>query len=260
MRARLIALAAVSALISGAISGAAYAQGPAPAEAQAKAPAQAQAQTQAQPAPAVKPDVKPAAAPPAAPPAPLPNKWTGPEYVLGSPSAKVTLVEYASASCPHCARFDAQVFPQFKTKYVDTGKVRYVFREFLTEPENVAAIGFLLARCAGHDKYLDVVEQVFRAQPEIYQSQDLKPIFVRIAKANGLSEAQLDACITDKPAIDALNARVDHAANVDKIDSTPTLVANGKALKQPAGKEWDFAALDAQLKPLLAPRHARHHS
>jgi protein-disulfide isomerase len=185
----------------------------------------------------------------------------GPEYVLGSPDAKVTLVEYASASCPHCARFDAKVFPQLKTQYIDTGKVRYIFREFLTEPENVAAIGFLLARCAGHDKYFDVVEQVFRAQPEIYQSQDLKPIFVRIAKANGLSEAQLDSCITDKAGIDALNARVEHAVNADKIDSTPSLVANGKTLKQPAGKEWDFAAVDAQLKPLLngTPSHAKRH-
>ncbi|WP_158915733.1 thioredoxin domain-containing protein [Caulobacter sp. S45] len=182
----------------------------------------------------------------------LPNKWMGSEYVMGSPTAKVTLVEYASASCPHCARFDANVFPQIKAKYVDTGKVRYVFREFLTEPENVAAIGFLMARCAGKDKYFDVVEQVFRAQPEIYGGKgDLKAIFVRIAKANGLNEPQFDACISDKAAADALNARVDHAANVDKIDSTPTLVANGKKLAQAPGKEWDFTMVDSQLQPLL---------
>jgi protein-disulfide isomerase len=233
MRARLVAVTALIAALA--------------ASAQAQAPS---------PAPA-KPDAKPAAAAPAAP---LPNKWDGPEYVIGNPNAKVSLVEYASAACPHCARFDAQVFPQLKAKYIDTGKVKYAFREMLVGDEaevNVAAIAFLMARCAGHDKYMDVVEQVFRAQPEIFQSQDVKSIFVRIAKANGLSETQLDACLNDKSAVDALNARVDQAEKVDKVDSTPTLIANGKKLKQKPGQEWDFATLDAQLKPLVggAPAH-----
>lgn len=234
MRARLVAVTALFA----ALSASAYAQAPAPA----------------------KPDAKPAAAA-AAPAAPLPNKWDGPEYEIGNPNAKVKLVEYASAACPHCARFDAQVFPQLKAKYIDTGKVKYAFREMLVGDEgevNVAAVAFLMARCAGHDKYMDVVEQVFRAQPEIFQSNDVKGVFVRIAKANGLSEAQLDACLNDKSAVDALNARVDHAEKIDKIDSTPTLIANGKKLKQKPGQEWDFATLDAQLKPLVggaAPTH-----
>jgi protein-disulfide isomerase len=216
--------------------------------------ASAQAQTPA-PAPA-----KPAAAPPA-PAVALPNKWDGPEYVIGNPNAKVTLVEYASAACPHCARFDAQVFPQLKAKYIDTGKVKYAFREMLVGDEaevNVAAISFLMARCAGHDKYMDVVEQVFRAQQEIFQSQDVKSIFVRIAKANGLSEAQLDACLNDKAAVAALNARIDQAEKVDKIDSTPTLIANGKKLKQTPGQEWDFATLDAQLKSLVGGTTPAH--
>jgi protein-disulfide isomerase len=236
MRARLFA---VTALIA-AFAASAQAQAPAPA-----------------PAPA-----KPAAAAPApAPAAALPNKWDGPEYVIGNPNAKVTLVEYASAACPHCARFDAQVFPQLKAKYIDTGKVKYAFREMLVGDEaevNVAAISFLMARCAGHDRYMDVVEQVFRAQQEIFQSQDVKSIFVRIAKANGLSEAQLDACLNDKSAVDALNARIDHAEKVDKVDSTPTLIANGKKLAQKPGQEWDFATLDAQLKPLVGGTSPAH--
>jgi protein-disulfide isomerase len=236
MRARLVAFAALAAALA------------------------ANASAQPAPAPATPAPAKPAAAP--AVPAPTP--WMGSEYVMGSPKAKVTLVEYASPACPHCARFDAQVFPQLKAKYIDTGKVRYAFREMLVGDEgevNVAAITFLMARCAGQDKYLNVIEQVFHAQSEIFQSQDVKSIFVRIAKANGLSEPQLDACLDDKASLAALNARVDHAVNVDKINSTPSLVANGKALKQPTGKEWDFATLDAQLKPLLAGGAApvRHH-
>ena len=201
----------------------------------------------------------------AAPAVALPDKWTGPDYVLGSAKARVTLVEYASASCPHCARFDAGVFPELKAKYIDTGRVRYVFREFLTPPEDVAAAGFLLARCAGHARYFEVVEQVFRAQPEIYSTKDVKGVFVRIAKANGLDEAQFDACVTDKADLAALDARVQHAVDVDKIDSTPSLVANGQLLKQTPGQEWDFPTLDAQLKVLLktgsarASAHVRRH-
>ena len=98
----------------------------------------------------------PAAAPPAgaptatpAPAAPLPPKFTAPEYVMGSPRAKVTLTEYASVACPHCAKFDAQVFPALKAKYVDTGKIRFALREMLVGDDGmvqVAAAGFMLAR------------------------------------------------------------------------------------------------------------------
>src|SRR5665213_2186956 len=83
---------------------------------------------------------------------------------MGDPRAKVTVVEYASASCPHCARFNNDVFPAFKAKYIDTGKVRYVLREFLTEPVQVAAAGFLLARCAGKGKYFGALDDFFHGQ------------------------------------------------------------------------------------------------
>ena len=77
------------------------------------------------------------------------------------------VVEYASASCPHCARFDSEVFPAFRAKYVDTGKVRYTLKEYLTEPRGVAAAGFLLARCAGKDRYFPVLDAVFKGQDEM---------------------------------------------------------------------------------------------
>jgi protein-disulfide isomerase len=192
-------------------------------------------------------------------PAPTPqatptvSKFTAPEYVMGDPRAKVTLVEYASASCPHCARFDAQVFPAIKAKYVDTGKVKYVFREFLTPPEDIAAAGFLLARCAGQDRYFHVVEQVFAAQPEIYQSDNPKAVFVRIAKDNGIDEKGMDACLTDKTAVDALNARLKQAVDVQKVTGTPTFFVNGVKLDE-HGKEPDLALFDAAIQPLLKKR------
>ena len=149
----------------------------------------------------------------------LTQPFTAPAYVMGSPRAKVTITEYASVACPHCARFDALVFPALKAKYVDTGKVRFELREMLVgsaDMVQVAAAGFLLARCTGKDHYFGVVEAVYRAQPEIFASNDPKSVFVRIAKANGLDEKQLDACIGDKASIDALNARYGQAFRIFK--------------------------------------------
>jgi protein-disulfide isomerase len=198
-----------------------------------------------------------AEAKPNAPPTdPNPPMWEGPEYVMGNPKAKVTLVEYASASCPHCARFDVLEFPGLKAKYIDTGKVRYVFREFLTPPEQLAAIGFLLARCAGEAKYWTALDQFFHDQTEIYTTHQVEGVVMRIAKSVGLTEPQVEACIDSKPALDALNARMQTALDA-KINSTPTLLINGVEFHPPVGKEPDLADLSASLDPLLAPAH--HH-
>ena len=94
---------------------------------------------------------------------------------MGNPNARVTVIEYGSASCTHCAHFNNDIFPAFKAKYVDTGRVRYVFREFLTEPVNLAAASFILARCAGRDKYFSVLDAVFHAQADIYKTGDATP-------------------------------------------------------------------------------------
>jgi protein-disulfide isomerase len=148
---------------------------------------------------------------------------------LGNPQAKVQVVEYASASCPHCARWDMEVFPAFKAKYVDSGKVRYTLKEYLTDPEAIAAAGFLLARCAGKDRYFQVVDAVFKGQQEMVESKDVKGVLARIAKdPGGLSEAQFDACMRDTAAEKALAARVDRHEHVDKVESTPTFIINGK--------------------------------
>jgi protein-disulfide isomerase len=152
------------------------------------------------------------------------------EMSLGNPQAKVTVVEYASAGCPFCARLNNEVLPAFKTKYVDTGKVRYVFREMLVGggPEiALGAAGFLTARCAGKDKYFTVLDQIFKDQDQIYRSGDIKAGLLPIAKANGLSEKQFDACVSDEAALNALNARSEKAT-ADGVGSTPTIFINGK--------------------------------
>lgn len=163
---------------------------------------------------------------------------------LGDPKAKVQLTEYASASCSHCAAFAVTTFPAFKAKYVDTGRVHYTLKEFLTPPEQVSAAGFLVARCAGKERYFTVLDQIFRAQGEMFDSGDFGGVLRRIARANGLSDQQFDACIADKAALDALNKRVSRAVDVDKIDATPTFVVNGRKV---AEGEVSLAELDAAI-------------
>jgi protein-disulfide isomerase len=163
---------------------------------------------------------------------------------LGNPRAKVQVVEYASASCPHCARWDKEVFPAFRAKYVDTGKVRYTLKEYLTDPEALSAAGFLLARCAGKDRYFPVLEAVFRGQDEMVQSGDIRGVLARIAKdPGGLTEGQLDACMRDAAAEKALAARADRHLHVDKVAATPTFIINGRRVEG----EMTLPELDAAI-------------
>ena len=151
---------------------------------------------------------------------------------LGNPKAKVKLVEYASLSCTHCAVFNNEVFPAFKKKYIDTGKVHYTLREILTPPAQVAAAGYLTARCAGKDKYFTVVDAVFRGHDEMVKTGDARAVLVAAAQAGGLSEAQFEACLSDEAALQALNARVSRNAKQGEIAGTPTFVFNGVKVKE----------------------------
>jgi protein-disulfide isomerase len=163
---------------------------------------------------------------------------------LGRTDARVNVVEYASASCPHCARWNAEVFPVFRAKYVDTGKVRYTLKEYLTEPQAIAAAGFLLARCAGKDRYFPVLDAMFRSQDEMVQTGDVRAVLARVAKApGGMTEAQLDACMRDTAAEKALAARADRHLHADKVTATPTFIINGQRVEG----EMTLPELDAAI-------------
>ena len=157
----------------------------------------------------------------------------GPEdMTMGNANAKVLVAEYASVACPHCAAFNNDIFPAFKAKYIDTGKVHYVLHEMLVGGQSeqaLAAAGFLLARCAGKDKYFPVVDEIFHAQSAIFASQDLRGGLLRIAQSTGMTEPQFNACVGDQAALKALDARV-VAAGKDGVDSTPTFIINGNKL------------------------------
>jgi protein-disulfide isomerase len=174
------------------------------------------------------------------------------DMAMGNPRAKVTVVEYASAACPHCARFNNTVFPAFKKKYIDTGKVHYVYREYLTDPVEVAAAGALLARCAGKAKYFSVLDDFFHGQAHAYESGDVSALIYSVGEKAGLTEAQVRACLSDEAAAQALNDRVQRYSDAG-VDSTPTFVINGKKL---AGldHEVQLTDLDAAIAPLLKAR------
>jgi protein-disulfide isomerase len=184
-----------------------------------------------------------ASAAPKADPAPL----LAPEMVLGNPKAKVTVIEYASASCPHCAHFNNDIFPEFKKAYIDTGKVRYVFREMLTDPAPFAGAAFLIARCAGPGQYFPVLDTVFHEQDAIYQSGDLAGGLLKIAEQYGLSKEQVASCTADEKSVQALNDRMAQA-DKDGVNSTPTFLIGDKRIEgaQPLA---DFQAV---IDPMLA--------
>jgi protein-disulfide isomerase len=169
------------------------------------------------------------------------------DMTMGNPKAKIEVVEYASLSCPHCAHFNDAIFPTLKAKYIDTGKVRYTLKEMLTEPMNVAAAGFMTARCAGPSKYFNVVDQVFRSQPR-WTSGNIKPIFQEIAAANGVDEAKFNACVLDQAAFNAINDRAQRAADQDGVNATPTLFINGKKIETPQSPAELDAAIAAAAK------------
>jgi protein-disulfide isomerase len=180
------------------------------------------------------------------------------DMVLGEPKARVTVIEYASAACPHCARFNNNIFPAFRKKYIDTGKVRYVYREYLTDPVEVAAAGALLARCAGKAKYFQVLDDFFHGQANAYETGDVRGLVYAVGQKAGLTEAQINACITDEAAAKALNARVQRYAETDGVDSTPTFVINGKKLPD-LDHEVELSDLDAAIAPLLSHAPPRRH-
>lgn len=167
---------------------------------------------------------------------------TADDMSLGDPNAKVTVVEYASLACGHCAEWNKTVFPEFKAKYIDTGKVRYTYHEFLTPPEPVAAAGVLLARCAGKDKYFSVLDALFHSQEEMFRTGDARGTLLKVAQSAGMTEAQFNACVSDEKAAQALNDRVEASVKGRNITSTPTFIFNGKKVKE---GEMTMVELDA---------------
>ena len=172
-------------------------------------------------------------------PGPLPDLWQG------SANAPITMIEYASMTCPHCAAFEADTYPVLKSKYIDTGKVRFVLREFPFDPYATAA--FMLARCAGPDKREAMVELLFAQQKNwAYADKPLEGL-TNVVKQTGMTQEQFNACLRDRKLYDQVNQIRDTAAKKFGVDATPTFFVNGKKIEG----EMSVAELDNLLAPML---------
>jgi protein-disulfide isomerase len=147
------------------------------------------------------------------------------DIAMGSETAPVTIIEYASMTCPHCAAFEVQVFPKLKEKYIDTGKVRFILREFPLD--GLAAAAFMLARCAGPDKYYPMVETLFTQQAKWAVRSPIEPLLA-IAKQAGFTQQSFEACINNKDQLNKVQQVRDRASQKFKVKATPTFFINGE--------------------------------
>jgi protein-disulfide isomerase len=170
-----------------------------------------------------------------------------PELAIGPADAKVTIVEYASMTCGHCKTFHTGTYPQLKTKYVDTSKVRFVFREFPLDPRAFAAS--MLARCAGGDKTLPMVSALFETQGDwAFVKENPTPKLFEVAKQAGFTQESFDKCLTDQALLDKLTAARTRASEVFGVSSTPTFFINGKRLTESPTIEGFAKVLEPLLK------------
>jgi protein-disulfide isomerase len=169
------------------------------------------------------------------------------ELSLGNPDSKVTVVEYASMTCGHCAHFAKDVWPEFKKKYVETNKIHFIFREFPLD--NLAAAASMLARCAGSDKTFPLIEVLFEKQADwAFTEGNPVPKLFEIAKQAGFTQASFDKCLTDQKLLDNITAGRTRASEVFGVNATPTFFVNGKRLEGAP----TMAAFDKMIEPLLA--------
>jgi protein-disulfide isomerase len=148
-----------------------------------------------------------------------------PEMTMGDAKAPVTIIEYMSMTCPHCARFNNETFPTIKTKYIDTGKVYWILREFPLDPAAVAAI--MLARCAPNNGYFPMVDVLFKQQVAWAASDDVRGSLLQMSKLAGFTQASFEACLTDQKLLDDVQATKQKGEKEFGVASTPTFLVNG---------------------------------
>src|SRR6266853_421066 len=166
------------------------------------------------------------------------------DEIQGQADAPVTIVEYASMTCPHCSHFHETTYPEMKKKYIDTGKVRFIFREFPLDPLALAAS--MLARCAGKDRYFPLIDAFFAQQKDWVVQKPLQPMFA-IAKQAGFTQQTFDQCLANHQMEQGLVDERTRAQQKFNVNSTPTFFINGKTFRGALTPE----ELDKQIAPYL---------
>ena len=169
------------------------------------------------------------------------------DFSLGPADAKVQITEYASFTCPHCATFHANVWPQLKSEYVDTGKVRFTYREVYFDRYGLWAA--MVARCGGEMRYFGIVDMLFDQQQEWAASDDPNVVIGNlrtIAKTAGLDDAALDICLKDGAKAEAMVAHFEANMAADEVEGTPTFIINGEKHSNMSFEDMK-AIIDAKL-------------
>ena len=167
-----------------------------------------------------------------------------PDMVLGSEKAPVTIVEYASMTCPHCAHFHATTLPELKTKYIDTGKARLIFREFPFDPR--AEAGFMLARCS-NDNYFPMIDVLFKQQQNWAGVENAREALLQISRLAGFSQESFEACLTDQKLLEDVRAVRTRGAEDFGVDATPTFFINGNKYSGALSVDEMSAIIDSML-------------
>lgn len=162
------------------------------------------------------------------------------DVVMGDANASVTVIEYASFTCPHCAAFHAVTWPKFKENYIDTGKVKFIMREVYFDPYGLWAS--MVARCGGESVFYPIVDQLLKKQNTWTRAGDIAAEIQKIGQLNGLSGSQMHACLTDRPYAEKLVERYQTNAQEHGIQSTPSFIINGDLHSGNMAYE-EFAAL-----------------
>ncbi len=176
------------------------------------------------------------------------------DMVLGVPDAPVIMIEYASLTCPHCAAFHKDIFPTIKVNYIDTGKVRFVFRQLPTPPVPFAVGAEAVARCAGPEKYFDLLDVLYEKQLLWIRSENPRQALMDIASSAGISKDDFEACITDESNIKRIREVSTLASEEHQVRNTPSFIINGELRPQVFGRPFMVEDFTAIIDPLLSAK------
>ncbi|MHB1219368.1 MAG: DsbA family protein [Alphaproteobacteria bacterium] len=167
------------------------------------------------------------------------------ERVLGKADAPITIIEFASLTCPHCKNFEINTLPKLKAAYIDTGKAKLIYRDFPLDGR--ALLAAMVARCAPKDRYFAFLGALFRGQDTWARAQDPLQALGQVARVGGMSQADFDACIKNEALFEAVKKDAAEAQSRYKVESTPTFIINGKKMDG----TYSFESFEAAIKPLL---------
>ena len=162
---------------------------------------------------------------------PLSTEQALKERIMGDPEAPITIIEFASLTCPHCADFHAETLPQIKKEWIETGRAKLVYRDFPTSPVALAVYGAMVARCAPEDRYFKFLEVFFKQQRSWTGSPDPMKALAQLARLGGMSQADFDACTQNEALFKGIHERALDGQIEFDIESTPSFVVNGRVIR-----------------------------